>query len=1033
MGHDRGLVGKPTGKRLPRSTWVGLRAPWSVTACPLCQSSLKTMLKAHQHFKRLHNAGKVLCLCERCGTSSETVASSVRHASMCGSRILALSHGDHKCSHCTRTFATKRGLSQHTRRAHPSVYMSAPRRSLAPGMEGTRTPKKGAQPRLLLKPMDALTSEAPSNSLPNRLKDHLLSALKMVEAPSLEDINDRASDVLAYLRGRFSIRKPARFRLRPASKSKKRKKATLYRFLQRKWYKQRDAAASLVLDGQVPVCTFSAKEVEKHYRSIWEAPDSFKSFGGFGNLPAADNSFLTAPISSLEVVSSLKRVKPRSSPGPDGIRKKHLRWYDSKGVKLAALFNEWLVCGDIPTIFKRSRTTLIPKSLDISLAPSIKHWRPITLSSLILRIFTRILSNRLEMACPPHPRQRGFIESPGCSENLTVIDGLIKLAKRKRRPLAGAFVDMAKAFDTVPHRLIEASLKRRGLDVTIINLIINMYKGSNSRITAADGRTAKIFLRLGVKQGDPLSPILFNLSIDPLLYALDEYGKGIEVGSDFTVTSLAYADDLLILSDSWEGMKRNLEIVDLFSEQCGIRTNPSKTHAFLLSRVGNKIALNDCSPWELGGAAVHMIPPLGTARYLGVDISPLKGVSAPNCATQLRDWTKRIDESRLKPSQKMTLLREYTIPRLQYSLDFAGASITSLFEYDRIIRKFTKKWLHLGHHTTDGLLYSAAKDGGLSLSRLSMSIPAKRLRRFVAMRTSKEPLTNCVAKLVSLDRQIRLLYKHVTSLELPGTLEEALLGLADSAALRGREFKRWASLSSQGVGTSNFKADPVSNSWLLAPRASRLLEFEYVVALQLRTNTFPVRCNGASRVELNTDASCRLCLYPRETLCHIVSNCPVLKVNRMKNHNAIVSFLKREAANHGWLSWTEKHLTLQDGRMGVPDLVLLRGKVAHIVDVAVVMERNVSCLASMATAKKEKYVPFCGEVNRWLGAESVCTWGLPVGARGKWPRFNNELLVEIGLSKTRIRAVTKRLSVLALCGTIKTCRTFNMLVRRAPR
>lgn len=1031
MSYDRVLREQNKSQRLHKTVWIGLRAPWGSDPCPLCHVALKSMLCAYQHFKRTHNARKVLCLCGKCGASYDYVAPATRHASRCRAKKFPTQAGIFRCEYCSKGFASGRGLSQHLRGAHPIVYM-----------KGLVSRGKDPSPPDVVYSLDdddtysgqpdptrSLYSDTPVRVTPSRMRASLLSSLGRSDAPTLRDINERAVALLSTLRRRFHIMRLCNFSDKRRQCVKKPKKLVEFASLQRAWLTKRREVATRILDGRVPSCTLRPDDIESHYRAIWEAPSSFKALKGFADLPEADNTPLLAPISPAEVIASVKRVKPLSSPGPDSVRRAHLLAFDGSGVKLAAMFNDWLLCGDIPAIFKRGRTTLIPKSLDPLLEQDIKNWRPITLSSLILRVFTRIWAGRLEVACPPHPRQRGFIKGPGCSENLTVLGGLMKLSKRRKSTLACAFIDLAKAFDTVPHELILSSLQARGLDDHFLGLIRNMYTGVNSRISSSKGRTSKIFLKLGVKQGDPLSPLLFNLSLDPLLYALDRCGEGIEVGGGLAVTSLAYADDLVLLSSSWLGMKRNLAILDAFSDLCGLRSNPSKTHAFLLRREGTRLALNNCDPWTLGGSVVRLIPPTGAVRYLGVDISPLKGITGSAPIVCLTTMIQRIDGSRLKPSQKITLLRSYALPRILYSADHAETSFSALSECDRAVRRIVKKWLHLGHHVTDGLLYSAGRCGGLGFPRLCTAIPACRLRRLLAMCTSEEPLTNEVASMISLERSVLKLYSHVTKTSLLSRLEDVNPELVSAKALKDREFRRWASLPSQGLGTSLFNNDSASNSWLLSPRACHLSESEFILALQIRTNTFSVRLNGASVKDCGNRISCRLCGHERETLGHIVSCCPSLKENRMRAHNTICLALRRLAEEHGWMAWSEKRLTLPDGQVGVPDLVLYKNNSAHIIDVAIVYERNPTCLSSVSAAKALKYTKFAGEVNRWLQASSISMWGFVVGAKGKWPRSNRELLIELGLSLVKIRSVSKKMSVSSLIGSMKTCRAFRTLIR----
>ncbi|NWW60433.1 PO21 protein, partial [Ifrita kowaldi] len=87
-----------------------------------------------------------------------------------------------------------------------------------------------------------------------------------------------------------------------------------------------------------------------------------------------------------------------------------------------------------------------------------------------------IATARLGQACPISPRQRGFISASGCSENLKLLQLLVKCAKQERRNLGVVFVDIAKAFDTVCHQHILAGLTQRGVDPHVVHLISEMYR-----------------------------------------------------------------------------------------------------------------------------------------------------------------------------------------------------------------------------------------------------------------------------------------------------------------------------------------------------------------------------------------------------------------------------------------------------------------------------------------------------------------------------------------------------------------------------
>lgn len=210
-------------------------------------------------------------------------------------------------------------------------------------------------------------------------------------------------------------------------------------------------------------------------------------------------------------------MKKGTAVGADGVTRERLLSWDPKGVKLASLFSMWLVTGALPSTFKECRTTLIPKTSDPVERTQIGGWRPITISTVVARLFSRIITARLERACPVIPRQRGFISTPGCSENLMLLQGLIKQSKKQQTPLAVVFVDFAKAFDSVSHEHLQRVLEQRGLDQHIMALIGSTYEKSTMRIIIDGMKSSMIDMSVGVKQGDPMSPLLFNLALDPLI------------------------------------------------------------------------------------------------------------------------------------------------------------------------------------------------------------------------------------------------------------------------------------------------------------------------------------------------------------------------------------------------------------------------------------------------------------------------------------------------------------------------------------
>ena len=175
-------------------------------------------------------------------------------------------------------------------------------------------------------------------------------------------------------------------------------------------------------------------------------------------------------------------IKQKAQGGIDGLQKCDLIAWDPYGEKLALLFNSWFTAGLIPECVKEGRTVLLPKSSDPLSLDDPANWRPITIGSMLLRPFSKVLHERWSAACTINKRQRGFIRAPGCSENLHILQSVVDACWMEKRPLAVVLIDVAKAFDSVAHEHLLTVLTELGLDEHITGLIRSFYTNGTTRI-----------------------------------------------------------------------------------------------------------------------------------------------------------------------------------------------------------------------------------------------------------------------------------------------------------------------------------------------------------------------------------------------------------------------------------------------------------------------------------------------------------------------------------------------------------------------
>lgn len=853
-------------------------------------------------------------------------------------------------------------------------------------------------------------------------KAYLLRSLHWSAPPSVGNIK---REVKSFLQEAKKLTSPSIPKRRFTFTPHKRMKGYAFRRLQALWQSNRREAVTWILEGKEvnTGCPLPITNVEAHYELVWEAKDKYKGLNGFSDMPNANNMPFYYRITEAEVLATIKAMAPHTSPGPDRIRRLDLLKVDGKGSKLAKMFNGWLVSGRIPKTMKRSITTLLPKQVSAEKLKEVSAWRPISVSSTILRTFSGIMAKRMREACPPHPWQRGFVEEAGCSANVYTIDSLIKKSKSMGTPLAAMFIDLSKAFDTVPHGLILDSLRARKVDGLIIDLINSSLTDCFSSIKTRIGVTRQLKLNLGVKQGDPLSPILFNLSVDPLIYALERDGIGVEVSNGVTLSVIAYADDLLILSNSWDGMDFNLKILECFANTTGLRVNPDKCFGFMISKHKRRMCLNDCPPWKINCHPIHMAGMQEQIPYLGISINPWTGVVTPDMLKELKLLCSRVSRAKLRARQRIQLLKCYLVPRLLYRADLSGMKITALKELDRVIRVAVKQWLHLPLYICNGILYSSIKNGGLGIPKLTNLVPSTQIRRLIKFTASKDQMCKILMTLNNWDTKILKLWQQVTGLKVDGPIDSLDLSFVTGKALKDIEFRKWAKSKTQGAGIENFWNDRVSNHWLREPPGSGLSDSRFIRGLQLRSNTVPTKC-VLYRGRPEQDTTCSMCRKAPESLLHLLAICPALQANRMVTHNKICKFLTNVAESEDWSVRQEPHFKC-NGKTGVPDIVMFRNGIIHVVDVTIPYESTLDTLLNAAKAKVLKYKPFKEVImNSIPGSSSIKFWGLAVGARGKWPTKNFKLLQKIGLPVYRQKSIAETISSMALNGSIGLVKLF---------
>lgn len=290
-------------------------------------------------------------------------------------------------------------------------------------------------------------------------------------------------------------------------------------------------------------------------------------------------------ILKSEVLHAISIAKNRKASGPDELPIEAIKLIDEDNINLIVkLFNMIYETGNIPHDWLRSTFITIPKKLH---PRQCSDYRLISLMSHMLKTFLRIIHARIRKKCEEDLdySQFGFRNAFGTREALFGINVMLQKCRDQRKDVFICFLDYEKAFDRIHHDKLLAMLEEIGLDRQDIQLIKNLYWGQTANIRIGNITTDDINIQKGVRQGCILSPLLFNLYSDRIFKeALEELGNcGIKVNG-IPITTIRYADDTVILSDSIENLQTLFNKINVVGVKYGLNINSSKTKFMIVSR-----------------------------------------------------------------------------------------------------------------------------------------------------------------------------------------------------------------------------------------------------------------------------------------------------------------------------------------------------------------------------------------------------------------------------------------------------------------
>ena len=388
----------------------------------------------------------------------------------------------------------------------------------------------------------------------------------------------------------------------------------------------------------------------------------------------------------------------------------------------------WRVCNHylhqpLPEKWLEANIILLFKKGDVT---NPVNYRPIGLLNSVYKIIATHANRELLTAVIEqsiiHPTQFGGLPNRMCQ------DHIFNLLSTLPESVASysLYIDFNKAFNSVPHTTLFTVLSRLNFPTPLVNLIQSLYRAPRD-FPVVSGHTHSSHLQTrGVRQGCPMSPILFCLYLNVLLFALPSHVKAPPSPHE---SGHAFVDDLLYRSEDADRIQQILNFFDTVAREWGLDLNLSKTEIHAMGTAPPR-TFTSPSGTPLSTTNQKTGQPHNCYKYLGVYIFTANhdAQTLALAKSEIRSFFTTLQPLRLTLSEYILLVNIQLIPILSYRLMAHPLALNELGALQAMI------WLNIAHdpspdkaNRTSRLVspkarYTPRHQGGLGLCHFTFSI-----------------------------------------------------------------------------------------------------------------------------------------------------------------------------------------------------------------------------------------------------------------------------------------------------------------------
>ena len=295
----------------------------------------------------------------------------------------------------------------------------------------------------------------------------------------------------------------------------------------------------------------------------------------------AEADMVEGPVEEVtyeEVIKAMNKMKLGKAAGPSEVNMDMIMASGKFGVGVLKKLCQRVLDGkDMPEEWKTSVVVPIFKGKgDVT---NCGAYRRVKLLEHAMKIGERVLEKRIRELVKVDDMQFGCMPGKGTTGALFILRRMQEEFRGREKKLYMCFVDLEKAFDRVPRKVMKWALRKKSLPEVLVKAVMSLYEGSRTKVRVGSGLSEEFGVRVGAHQGSVVSPLIFAIVVD----AVSEHAR------EGLLNEISYADDLVLMSENLEDLRERFQKWRDALGSKGLRINIRKTKMMVSGAEGEVV------------------------------------------------------------------------------------------------------------------------------------------------------------------------------------------------------------------------------------------------------------------------------------------------------------------------------------------------------------------------------------------------------------------------------------------------------------